>query len=81
MAIIIATIAVLLCWLWIEITLFFINKNFSELGNIKAISYKKFIWILRIFIIVLFIGVTIYMFFFENIRLQEAIEYCFGIIK
>ena len=48
MAIIIATIAFLLCWVWIEITLFFTNKNTSELDNRKGISYKKFIWILRI---------------------------------
>ena len=81
MAIIIATIAFLLCWIWIEITLFFNNKNTSELGNIEGISYKKFIWILRIFIIVLFIGATIYMYFFENIRLQNAIEFCLGIIR
>lgn len=81
MAIIIATIAVLLCWSWIEITLFLTNKNANKLVNTEGISYKKFIWIFRILIIVLFIGVTIYMFFFENIRLQEVIEYCFGIIK
>ena len=81
MAIIIATIAFLLCWVWIEITLFLTNKNTSELGNRKGISYKKFIWILRIFIIVLFIGATIYMYFFENIRLQNAIEFCLGIIR
>ena len=81
MAIIIATIAFLLCWIWIEITLFFTNKNSKELSNIKGISYKKFIWILRILIITLFFGVTIYMYFFENIRLQKAIEYCLGIIR
>ena len=81
MAIIIATIAFLLCWIWIEITLFFTNKNSKELSNIKGISYKKFIWILRILIITLFFGVTSYMYFFENIRLQKAIEYCLGIIR
>ena len=81
MAIIIAAIAFLLCWIWIEITLFFTNKNAKELGNIKAISYKKFIWILRIFIIVLFFGAIIYMYFFENIKFQKAIEYCLGIIR
>ena len=81
MAIIIATLAFLLCWIWIKITLFFNNKNAIELGNIEGISYKKFIWIFRIFIILLFIGATIYMYFFENIRLQKAIEYCLGIIR
>jgi hypothetical protein len=81
MAIIFVTIAFLLCWLWLEISLFFFKKNSSELDNTEGISYKKFVWILRIFIIVLFIGLVIYMNFFENIKLQEAIKYCLGIIK
>ena len=81
MAIIIATIALLLCWVWIEITLYFTNKNASEESAVKGISYKKFIWVLRILIISLFFGVTNYMYFFENIRLQKAIEYCLGIIR
>ena len=81
MAIIIATIALLLCWVWIEITLYFTNKNAREKSTVKRISYKKFIWILRILIITLFFGVTSYMFFFNNIRLQKAIEYCLGIIR
>ena len=81
MAIIIATIALALCWAWIEITLYFTNKNASEEIAVKGISYIKFIWILRILIISLFFCVTIYMYFFENIRLQKAIEYCLGIIR
>ena len=81
MAIIIATIAFLLCWIWIEITLYFTNKNAREESAVKGISYKKFIWILRILIFVLFFGLIIYMYFFENIKFQKAIEYCLGIIK
>ena len=81
MAIIIATIALALCWAWIEITLYFTNKNAKEKSTVKRISYKKFIWILRILIISLFFGVTIYMYFFENIKLQKAIQYCLGIIR
>ena len=81
MAIIIATIALLLCWAWIEITLYFTNKNSREESAVKGISYKKFIWILRILIFVLFFGLIIYMYFFENINFQKAIEYCLGIIK
>ena len=81
MAIIIATIAFLLCWIWIEITLYFTNKNASEKSIAKRISYKEFIWILRILIFVLFFGLIIYMYFFENIKFQKAIEYCLGIIK
>ena len=81
MAIIIATIALLLCWIWIEITLYFTNENARVKITVKRISYKKFIWILRILIITLFFSVTSYMYFFENIRLQKAIEYCLGIIR
>ena len=81
MAIIIATIALALCWVWIEITLYFINKNSTEESSVKGISYKRFTWVLRILIISLFFGVTSYMYFFENIRLQKAIEYCLGIIR
>ena len=81
MAIIFATIAFLLCWIWIEITLYFTNKNAIEAIAVKGISYKKFIWILRILIISLFIGVTSYMYFFENIGLQKPIEYSLGIIR
>ena len=81
MAIIFVTIAFLLCWLWLEISLFFFKKNASELDNIEGISYNKFVWILRVLVIVLFIGLVIYMNFFENIKLQEAIKYCLGIIK
>ena len=81
MAIIIATIALILCWIWIEITLYFTNKNAREKNTAKRISYKKFIWILRILIFVLFFGLIIYMYFFENIKFQKAIEYCLGIIR
>ena len=81
MAIIIAAIALLLCWLWIEITLFMINANSTELDNTKKVSYAKFIWALRSIIVLLFVIATIYMYFFENIRLQKAIEYCLGIIR
>jgi len=59
MAIIFVTIAFLLCWLWLEISLFFFKKNSSELDNIEGISYKKFVWILRIFIIVLLFQIDI----------------------
>ena len=81
MAIIIASIALLLCWLWIEITLFLINANSREVDNIEKVSYAKFIWVLRSIIVLLFVITTIYMYFFENIRLQKAIEYCLGIIR
>jgi len=81
MAIIIATIALSLCWAWIEITLYFTNINARENSTVKRISYKKFIWVLRTIIVSLFVMATAYMYFFENTRLQKAIEYCLGIIR
>ncbi len=81
MAFIIATIALLLCWAWIEITLYFTNKNGREKSTAKRISYKKFIWVLRTIIVSLFVMATTYMYFIENIRFQKAIEYCLGIIR
>ena len=81
MAIIIATIALLLCWIWIEITIYFTNENARKNISVKSISYKKFIWILRTVIITLFFSVSSYMYFFQNIKFQEAIQYCLGIIK
>jgi len=81
MAIIIATIALSLCWAWIEITLYFTNRNARGKSTVKRISYKKFIWVLRTIIVSLFVMATAYMYFFENIRLQKAIEYCLGIIR
>tara|TARA_B100001079_G_scaffold59363_1_gene50138 strand:- start:881 stop:1126 length:246 start_codon:yes stop_codon:yes gene_type:complete len=81
MAIIIATIALSLCWAWIEITLYFTNINARENSTVKRISYKKFIWLLRTIIVSLFVMTATYMYFFENIRLQKAIEYCLGIIR
>ena len=81
MAIIIISIAALLCWIWIEITLFIIAKNDISLGHIRGISYKKFIWILRIVFISLFFSLSTYMYFFDKITFQKALEYCLGIIK
>ena len=81
MAIIIATIAFFLCWFWIELTLFINNKYNSAKSNKKSISYNKFIWFLRPFAILLFVSLIIYMYIFENINFQKAIQYCLGIIK
>ena len=74
MAIIIATIALALCWAWIEITLYFTNKNASEERAVKGISYKKFIWILRILIITLFFGVTSYMYFLKILNYKKQLN-------
>ena len=81
MAIIIATIAFILCWIWIEITLIINNKYNFDKSNNKSISYSKFIWFLRLFTILLFVLLIIYMYIFENVNFQKTIQYCLGIIK
>ena len=42
MAIIIATIAFLLCWIWIETSLFIANKNSNDSNVGQIITYNKF---------------------------------------
>ena len=81
MSIIIATIAFILCWIWIEITLIINNKYNFDKSNNKSISYSKFIWFLRLFTILLFVLLIIYMYIFENVNFQKTIQYCLGIIK
>ena len=67
MVYIIVFLAFILTWFFIEITLFLANKNF--------------IWYLRILAISLFFVTTVYMYFFENDKLLQAIEYCLGIVN
>ena len=81
MIILIVIIAVILTWFFIEITLFIVNK-FDFDSNIKQqITHKKFIWYLRILAISLFFVTTTYMYFFENDKLLQAIQYCLGIVN
>jgi len=81
MAIIIATIAFILCWAWIEISLFIVSINSENTIDTKKIAYKKFIWILRYLGVCLFISTLLYMYFVKNIGFREALQYCLGIIK
>ena len=78
---IIVIVAFVLTWFFIEITLFIVNKNYNELNDTKKISYNKFIWNLRILAILLIFFTTIYMYFFENAKFLQAINYCLGVIK
>ena len=79
MAIFFVLIAFLLSWTWIELTIFisnrFINANLGKKYN------NKFIWYLRFIAISLLIISFIYMYLFEKENLQQAIEYCLGIIR
>ena len=81
MIIIIVIFAFVLAWFFIEITIFLANKNFNNTNNTKKITFKKFIWNLRILAIILFFAITTYMHFFENAKFQQVIEYCIGIVK
>ena len=81
MIIIIVIIAFILAWFFIEITLFFVNKNFTDRDSSKQISYKKFIWNLRMLAIFLFFFTGLYMYYFENKKFLQAVEFCLGVIK
>ena len=73
--------AFILAWFFIEITLFFVNKNYTDLNNSNRITYIKFIWNLRILAILLFFFTGTYMYYFENTKFLEAVEFCLGVIK
>ncbi len=81
MNIIIVILAITLAWFFIEITLFIVNRiNFG--GNSKKrIVNKKFIWSLRMLLFSLFSCSTVYMYIFQNLQFQQAIQYCLGVIK
>ena len=78
MAIFFVLIAFFLCWTWIELTIFVssrvVNVNLDKKFN------NKFIWYLRFIAISLLIISFIYMYYFQNVDLQQAIQYCLGII-
>jgi H+/Cl- antiporter ClcA len=74
-------VAFILTWFFIEITLFIANQNNNYTNNSNIISYKRFVWILRFLTITLLAFIIIYMYNFENIKFQQAIEYCLGLIK
>ena len=79
MAIFFVLLAFILCWTWIELTVFissrFVNVNLGKKFN------NKFIWYLRFIAISLLIISFIYMYYFQNADLQQAIKYCLGIIN
>lgn len=81
MPIIFATLAVILCWIWIEIFIF-ISFVFNKKGYNKSfLSVKKFKWILRSLILILFFLVIMYMYFFQTEELKKTISLCIGIIR
>ena len=74
-------IAFILAWFFIEITLFFTYRNHSDQDDKGKISYKKFIWYLRLIAVVLLLLTFIYMQYSEELSFKKAIQYCLGIIK
>ena len=73
--------AFILAWFFIEITLFLAYKNHSDQDDKGKISYKKFIWYLRLIAVALLLLTFIYMQYSEELSFKKAIQYCLGIIK
>ena len=74
-------IAFILAWFFIEITLFLTYRDHSEQDDKGKISYKKFIWYLRLIGFALLLLTFIYMQYSGDLSLKKAIQYCLGIIK
>ena len=74
-------IAFILAWFFIEITLFLTYKNHNDQDDKGKISYKKFIWYLRLIAVALLLLIFIYMQYSEELSFKKVIQYCLGIIK
>ena len=74
-------IAFILAWFFIEITLFLTYRDHSDQDDKGKISYKKFIWYLRLIAVVMLLLTFIYMQYSGELSLKKAIQYCLGIIK
>ena len=81
MPIIFATLAVILCWIWIEIFIFMSFVFNKKSYNKSFLSVKKFKWILRFLVSILFFLVMIYMYFFQTEEFKKTISLCIGIIR
>ena len=77
----IVIIAFILAWFFIEITLFLSHKDHNDQEDKGKISYKKFIWYLRLIGFALLLLTFIYMQYSGDLSLKKAIQYCLGIIK
>ena len=81
MEILFSLIALIICWVWIEIIIFF-SSILDKKKNIKSyLSINKFRWILRLIILVLFFLIILYMYFFQTEELKKTIILCLGLIK
>ena len=77
----IVIIAFILAWFFIEITLFLSHRGHNDQDDKGKISYKKFIWYLRLIGFALLLLTFIYMQYSEDLSFKKAIQYCLGIIK
>tara|TARA_B000000460_G_scaffold71592_1_gene49522 strand:+ start:499 stop:744 length:246 start_codon:yes stop_codon:yes gene_type:complete len=73
--------AFILAWFFIEITLFLSYRDHNDQDDKGKISYKKFIWYLRLIGFALLLLTFIYMQYSEDLSFKKAIQYCLGIIK
>ena len=79
MAIFFVLIAFILCWIWIELALFILNR-LGAVNKLKSF-HNKFIWYIRGIAVLLLLFSMLYIYFFQNINFQKAIQYCLGIIR
>ena len=77
----IVIIAFILAWFFIEITLFLTYRDHNDQDDKGKISYKKFVWYLRLIGFALLLLIFLYMHYSGNINFEKAIQYCLGIIK
>ena len=81
MIFIIVIIAFILAWFFIEITLFLSYRDHNNQDDKGKISYKKFVWYLRLIGFALLLLIFLYMHYSGNINFEKAIQYCLGILK
>ena len=77
----IVIVAFILAWFFIEITLFLTYRDHNDQDDKGKISYKKFVWYLRLTGFALLLLIFLYMHYSGNINFEKAIQYCLGILK
>jgi len=81
MEIILSSIAVILCWLFIEFFILFFFLFNPDSKNNNYLSLSKFKWIFRLSLLTLFLLIIFYMYYFQTEELKKTIILCIGLIK
>ena len=81
MEIILSLIAVILCWLFVELFVLLYFLLNPDIKKNNYISLNKFKWIYRLSILILFLMVIFYMYYFQTEELKKTIKLCIGLIK